>query len=721
LNVDAFIGGGQVWFTWSTTAKLTGAYEEDSAIGFTLTEEENGWTFKGYDGHWPNNYLFVSGNNGQGGLSADSESVGYAMHVDNATDVHRYFELVKQESGYYRIRIAANDEVYGETAVTNWENKYLGWNPNEESYPNNLHASVTAENGYELDFEFFDTYLQIYDIKTKLYSLAETIVLEDMDVDYGQFTSVYNGNDYDALVNAYEQLNNLIQAARVNRFLHFGVDGVNPPSDSNPADGTPLIENYDFTGCSNGNFPGWTIYAPNGGNTWVHGETAVEYWNANAASGQFDYYQVLKGLPAGKYTLTASMWNSMNGVSGTFEATSGVYGTTSFGTQAALVEDDCDDSNLHEYTTLAIILGEGDDLRIGVKNVKTMVARWFGVDYIHLTYYGKITSSPVSGIQLNESTVTIHKGLTHQLTATVLPSDASNTNVIWSSTDETVATVDENGLVTAVGKGTAMIIALTEEGYKSAMCTVTVDNVVTSVTLNNEALTIAKNGTAQLTATCTPADADDLSLTWASSDETVATVDATGQVTAIGKGTATITVTAATGVSAQCVVTVTNPMTSFRFANATLTLQKGSSQALTLVPTPADADPVTLVWSSTDETVATVDENGVLTAIDLGTTVIVAYSPDINKSATCVVTVTKKNITLADGTPYANDTEEECGTITYTRTFNNTNFQALYVPFEMSYADWQADFEVYYIDNIRQHDDNGDGVIDRTMRWISSC
>ena len=53
LNVDAFIGGGQVWFTWSTTAKLTGAYEEDSAIGFTLTEEENGWTFKGYDGLWP--------------------------------------------------------------------------------------------------------------------------------------------------------------------------------------------------------------------------------------------------------------------------------------------------------------------------------------------------------------------------------------------------------------------------------------------------------------------------------------------------------------------------------------------------------------------------------------------------------------------------------------------------------------------------------------------
>ena len=394
LNVDAFIGGGQVWFTWSTTAMLTGAYEEDSAIGFTLTEEENGWTFKGYDGLWPNNYLFVSGNNGQGALSADSESVGYAMHVDNPTDVHRYFELVKQESGYYRIRVAANDEGYGETAVTNWENKYLGWNPTEESYPNNLHASVTAANGYELDFEFIDTYLQVYEIKTKLYSLAEAIVLEDLNVDYEQFTSVYNGNDYDALVNAYEQLTSLTQTARVNSILGVGADGINPPSDSNPADATPLIENYDFTGCSNGNFPGWTIYAPNGGNTWVHGATAVEYWNATAASGQFDYYQVLTGLPAGKYTLTASMWNSMNGVSGTFEATSGVYGTTSFGTQAALVEDDCDDGNLHEYTTLAIILNEGDDLRIGVKNVKTMVARWFGVDYIHLTYYGPVTEDP---------------------------------------------------------------------------------------------------------------------------------------------------------------------------------------------------------------------------------------------------------------------------------------------------------------------------------------
>ena len=157
------------------------------------------------------------------------------------------------------------------------------------------------------------------------------------------------------------------------------------------ADMTEAIVNWDFTGCSNGNFPGWAIYAPNSGNTNKFSDTAVEYWIGTAANGIFDYYQTVEGLPVGKYTLTAKMWNSMNGVSGTFEATSGVYGKTSAGEAQGAVNKDCDNSGMVEITTDEFTVNDGT-LRVGVKNFTTMVARWFGVDWIKLTYVRALTA-----------------------------------------------------------------------------------------------------------------------------------------------------------------------------------------------------------------------------------------------------------------------------------------------------------------------------------------
>lgn len=162
--------------------------------------------------------------------------------------------------------------------------------------------------------------------------------------------------------------------------------------DEYPKDMTSSITNWDFTGCSNGNFPGWTISAPNGGNTWVHGETAVEYWIGSAVNGAFDYYQVLTDMPLGKYTLSASMWNSTNGAGGEANGNAGVYGTSNGVTVFAGVTDDCDDANLHEYVTDEITVLNGE-LRVGVKNNGTMGARWFGVDWIKLTMVSAIEIS----------------------------------------------------------------------------------------------------------------------------------------------------------------------------------------------------------------------------------------------------------------------------------------------------------------------------------------
>ena len=184
-------------------------------------------------------------------------------------------------------------------------------------------------------------------------------------------------------------------------------------------------------------------------------------------------------------------------------------------------------------------------------------------------YFGSIVEmDPVlaTTIELNETSTEITEGGTMQLTATVLPEDATDKTVTWVSSDETVATVDENGLVTAVAAGTATITATTNDGSElSASCAVTVlPNIVlaTSMDLNQSNAEVNVGETVQLTAIVLPEDATDKTVTWASSDESVAAVDENGLVTAVAPGTATITATTNDGseLSASCVVTVMNPV-----------------------------------------------------------------------------------------------------------------------------------------------------------------
>ncbi len=174
----------------------------------------------------------------------------------------------------------------------------------------------------------------------------------------------------------------------------------------------------------------------------------------------------------------------------------------------------------------------------------------------------------VTNITLDKTEITLTEGETQQLTATVSPSNATNKTVTWTSSDENVATVNEEGLVTAVKAGTATITA--KAGEKTATCTVTVNEKVveeepkpeeptvvpvTEITLNQSTLDLEVEETATLTATVSPEDATDKAVTWTSSDENVATVNEEGLVTAVKAGTATITAKAGE-VTATCTVTV---------------------------------------------------------------------------------------------------------------------------------------------------------------------
>ena len=169
-------------------------------------------------------------------------------------------------------------------------------------------------------------------------------------------------------------------------------------------------------------------------------------------------------------------------------------------------------------------------------------------------------SVPVTDVSLDQTTATLVAGSTLQLTVAVTPTEATNKAVTWSSDKETVATVSATGLVTAVSEGTATITVTTEDGGKTAACTVTVTPAsipVTGVTLDQTTAKLIEGNTLQLTATVAPADATDKAVTWSSDDETVATVSATGLITAVSKGTATITVTTQDGSkTATCTVEV---------------------------------------------------------------------------------------------------------------------------------------------------------------------
>ena len=144
-------------------------------------------------------------------------------------------------------------------------------------------------------------------------------------------------------------------------------------------DYTSRIQNNDFLdGTTN-----WTLEGS--GNKQAHGNTAIEYWNAKAKDGSFDYYQNLSGLPAGKYVLRAAMYNSTNGeTNASFDAAGqcGVYGTSNEVTKNANVTVDGTAYNI--YTTEELLVPDGN-LRLGFKNSTTMTARWFGVDWIQLT------------------------------------------------------------------------------------------------------------------------------------------------------------------------------------------------------------------------------------------------------------------------------------------------------------------------------------------------
>lgn len=269
----------------------------------------------------------------------------------------------------------------------------------------------------------------------------------------------------------------------------------------------------------------------------------------------------------------------------------------------------------------------------------------------------KIEFIDVTEIRLDKENITMPVGSTYRLTATILPENATDKTLVWKSDDESVAIVDKDGLVIAVKGGFETIIsAATPKGDVKAICKVKVEKKVvpvSGITIDKESLKMKVGETYHLTAKVSPEDATDKSVVWKSEDESIATVDQEGLVTAVKGGSKTM-ITATSGeFSASCAVTIEEdviPVKGITLDKEIIEMAVGSSCRLNATITPSDATDKTIIWDSSDETIAIVSSSGVIAALKEGDVTITAYSSDRKKSASCGVFIKDVKIALAKTT-----------------------------------------------------------------------
>ena len=259
----------------------------------------------------------------------------------------------------------------------------------------------------------------------------------------------------------------------------------------------------------------------------------------------------------------------------------------------------------------------------------------------------------VTGVSLNRNSVSLKKGETLKLEAEVLPADAANKTVHWTSSREAVATI-EDGLVTAVSPGEADIFVTTDDGGLFATCAVTVEEPVSGVALDRDSLALKVGETGTLVATVSPESATNKGIKWTSTRENVATVK-DGQVTAVGVGTTTIAaITDDGGETATCTVTVeADTAPTIRLNNSAINVSIGGTASLTATVTPAGR---TVTWMSDNTALATVDATGTTVTVRVPSNARVGGSCTITatvgtgedtRTAACRVTVTDMSLSLS--------------------------------------------------------------------------
>jgi len=262
----------------------------------------------------------------------------------------------------------------------------------------------------------------------------------------------------------------------------------------------------------------------------------------------------------------------------------------------------------------------------GAYSAKTGYDNCTGLGSIHGTHLanslmGNTPEIPVTGLTLNQATLSLFVNDTATLVATVVPANATSQSVRWSSNNSSVATVNTMGQVIAIAEGTATITAM--QGF-TATCVVTVLTPiipVTAITITPAAISLDLKQTITLTATIVPSNATYQTITWTSSNPAIASIKADATVVAIAGGQTTITATC-DSVQTTSSITVIPSIASIALVPASLVMAVGTTSQTIVVFTPSEsAVPITL-WISNNPTVASVDGNGLVRAIKVGSAMI---------------------------------------------------------------------------------------------------
>lgn len=250
-----------------------------------------------------------------------------------------------------------------------------------------------------------------------------------------------------------------------------------------------------------------------------------------------------------------------------------------------------------------------------------------------------VVNVSVTGLTLEATSKVMYVGEKAKVGYTVVPTNAANKNVVWTSTNPTVATVDANGNVTPIAVGQTVLIAKTVEGGYMQTCTIYVKQEAKTIQLSVKDITIDKGEDYKLEYTFDAEGVTEANLVWTSTNPTVATVNDKGVVSGLEKGSTIIMVKLPNGETAYCNVIVQEAVEGIELNSTKKTIYLGNTFTLKAALKPDGASNPSVTWSTSDKSIATVSAKGKVKGIKAGTAIISAVSDEGGYIASCVVTV----------------------------------------------------------------------------------
>lgn len=290
--------------------------------------------------------------------------------------------------------------------------------------------------------------------------------------------------------------------------------------------------------------------------------------------------------------------------------------------------------------------GKVKALKDGTADISIKTNEGKFTDYITITVERDVIN--VKSISMNKYSTSIIEGESEKLSYTIMPSNADNKKVTWKSSNINVATVDDNGLVTAQKEGTALISVVTDDGKITSSCTVSVAKKVvnvSSITLNKNSVDLKAGTTERLTYSLSPSNATNQKVRWTSSDDSIASISEDGVISAKSGGNVRISIiTDDGGHIASCDVNVSEILvTELSLNKSNFQMEKNSTVKIGCSVQPSDATDKEITWSSSDTKIATVDQSGNVKGISYGMATITAKNKKSNKSKSVKIYVAPTN------------------------------------------------------------------------------